>query len=102
VRRGEAFADDSPLQTGLAANASPFPLAPRGTKPRSLNALIQNFKAVTSRKINTGRETQGIKFWQRDYYEHIIRNERDLERIRKYIIDNPMNWLTDDYNPMHS
>ena len=37
------------------------------------------------------------KFWQRNYYEHVIRNEKDWERIRKYIIENPMNWNEDTY-----
>ena len=37
------------------------------------------------------------KFWQRNYYEHIIRNEKDWERIRNYITENPMNWSDDTY-----
>ena len=41
------------------------------------------------------------KLWQRNYYEHIIRNEKDLDRIRKYIIDNPANWNEDTENPMN-
>jgi len=35
--------------------------------------------------------------WQRNYYEHIIRNEDDLNRIRKYIIENPLKWSDDRY-----
>jgi len=38
------------------------------------------------------------KIWQRDYYEHIIRNKRELDRIRKYIKSNPYNWLKDQEN----
>lgn len=36
------------------------------------------------------------KFWQRNYYEHIIRNENELNKIRQYIIDNPSNWSSDE------
>ncbi len=39
------------------------------------------------------------KLWQRNYYEHIIRNEDELNRIRQYICDNPLNWETDEENP---
>jgi REP element-mobilizing transposase RayT len=40
------------------------------------------------------------KLWQRNYYEHIIRNESDLNRIRSYILDNPHKWNLDDENPL--
>ena len=36
--------------------------------------------------------------WHRNYYEHVIRNEPDLLRIQEYIINNPVNWLTDPEN----
>mgnify|MGYP001772887232 CR=1 FL=1 len=37
--------------------------------------------------------------WQRNYYEHIIRNEESLNRIREYIVNNPIKWETDKENP---
>jgi len=37
------------------------------------------------------------KLWQRNYYEHIIRDENDLNRIRQYITDNPLKWPKDKY-----
>jgi len=39
------------------------------------------------------------RLWQRNYYEHVIRDEDDLNEIRQYIIDNPLNWATDEENP---
>ena len=39
------------------------------------------------------------KFWQRNYYEHLIRDEYELNRIREYIIENPQKWDNDDENP---
>jgi REP element-mobilizing transposase RayT len=42
------------------------------------------------------------KLWQRDYYEHIIRNDADLDRIREYIVNNPANWGNDDNHPTNA
>jgi REP element-mobilizing transposase RayT len=39
------------------------------------------------------------KLWQRNYYEHIIRNEDELIRISEYVLDNPARWAEDDNNP---
>jgi REP element-mobilizing transposase RayT len=86
--KGEAFGNKSPeVIESLSPNASPQ--RPRGTQPNSLNAIIQNFKSVSTRKINAALKTPGDKIWQRDYYERIIRNERELNAIRQYIRDNP-------------
>ncbi len=72
-------------------NASPLQ-RPHGTKPGSLGAIMQNFQSITSRKINKIRKTPGARLWQRNYYEHIIRDENELNRIRQYIIENPLKW----------
>jgi len=79
------------------ANASPLPA--NGTQPGSLAALVQNFKSVSTRKINAQRAIPGIPVWQRNYYEHIIRNDDDLRRIRQYIANNPARWALDQVNP---
>jgi len=39
-----------------------------------------------------------MSVWQRNYYEHIIRNDRQLDAIRQYIFDNPQRWYADQYN----
>ncbi len=82
----------SPLQTDDQIH----PL-PRGTTPGSLSAIIQNYCNVTTRKINRIRQTPGAKLWQRNYWEHIIRDENELNRIRQYIKNNPLKW-DDDYH----
>jgi REP element-mobilizing transposase RayT len=51
-----------------------------------------------AKQINQIRQTPGIPVWQRNYYEHIIRDTDDLSRIRHYISDNPKNWNNDEYN----
>ncbi|TLM99703.1 hypothetical protein FDZ74_17640 [bacterium] len=63
--------------------------AVRGTQPQSLEALVQNFKSVTAKRINQMRRTPGMRVWQRNYYEHVVRDEQDLENIQRYIRDNP-------------
>ena len=80
-----------------AAGELPIPPAsnrPNGTHPDSLNAIIQNFKSVSTRKVNQRRQMPRAAFWQRNYYEHIIRDEADLQRIRRYIENNPARWHT--------
>ena len=88
---GEASGDSS---IGQVKDNLPdaSPLRPRGTDPSSLGAIIQNFKSITTRKINQQRGLPGGKVWHRNYYEHIVRNEADLDRIRRYIDGNPIRW----------
>ena len=64
----------------------------------SIPTIIKLFKSATTRHINEYRRTPGVPVWQRNYYEHIIRDENELNTIRKYIIENPLNWLTDEEN----
>jgi REP element-mobilizing transposase RayT len=59
------------------------------TKRKSLGRLIGAFKTVSTRRINAVRSTPGAKVWQRNYYEHIIRNSLQLRRVRHYITQNP-------------
>ena len=63
-----------------------------GTTPGSIPAIIQNFSSITTRKINQIRRLPGSKLWRRDYYEHIIRDEREYYAIHRYIINKPSNW----------
>ena len=73
---------------------------PPNKPPRkSLGRLIGAFKTVSTKRINELNTTPGISFWQRNYYEHIIRHENALDRIRRYIIRNPMKWAIDRQNP---
>jgi REP element-mobilizing transposase RayT/retron-type reverse transcriptase len=64
-----------------------------------IGEIVRGFKARCSYAINKARDSQGIPFWQRNYYEHIVRDEYDLARIRKYIETNPANWINDTENP---
>lgn len=64
--------------------------------PRSLGSFIAGFKAsVTSR---AKRELNMTGTWQRNYYDHLIRNDRELKNIRWYIANNPLHWQLDRDN----
>jgi len=68
-------------------------------KIKPLGSLIGAFKTVSSKRINQMRGTPGTMVWQRNYYEHVIRSENELESIRSYICHNPQGWLSDPENP---
>jgi putative transposase len=61
-----------------------------------LPEIIRGFKTFSARSINKYRRLTGVSVWQRGYYEHIIRSEESLHRIREYIINNPENWEKGD------
>lgn len=67
-------------------------------KRKPIGRLIGAFKTVSTKRINEHRGTPGFPIWQRNYYEHIIRNEDDLEAIRRYIACNPLRWHLDREN----
>ncbi len=67
-------------------------------KPGSLGAIVRSFKSAVTKRINLLRGTPGARVWQRNYYEHIIRTERALDAIRRYIAHNPIRWHLDRYN----
>lgn len=64
-----------------------------------LAKLIGRFKMVTAKQINALRGSSGEPLWQRNYYEHVIRDDRSLNRFRQYIADNPVQWDLDCENP---
>ena len=62
-----------------------------------LPKIVGRLKMVSSKRINQIRKMPGIKFWQRNYHEHVIRGDKDLNAIREYIVNNPINWEKDEY-----
>ncbi|MCH8802373.1 MAG: transposase [Chloroflexi bacterium] len=74
--------------------------ASRPTNPqRGLPEIIRGFKTYSSRGINQLNNTTGQPVWQRNYYEHVVRTEDDLDAIRRYIVENPLKWAEDPENP---
>ena len=68
--------------------------------PTTLGFIVGMFKKECTKQINKLRNTPGQKTFQRNYYEHIIRAENDLNKIRKYVINNPSMWERDRNNPI--
>ncbi len=66
---------------------------------KSLSEIVRQFKTFSARKVNEFRKTQGVPFWQRNYYEHIIRDEQSYLQIAQYILDNPILWEKDQLYP---
>ena len=73
-----------------------------GLKPaptrHGIPEIVRAFKTFSARRINQLRCTPGEPIWQRNYFEHVIRNEQSLTRIRQYIVDNPVRWEFDPEN----
>ena len=70
----------------------------------TLGDIVGAFKSITTNEYIRGVKTLGWqsfpgRLWQRNYYEHIIRDDASLNRIRRYIVDNPAQWPNDDENP---
>ena len=76
---------------------------PHGVAPTmSLSDIVHRFKTMTTNEYIQGVKNNNWpgfnkKFWQRNYYEHIIRNEKSYLEISEYIINNPLNWQGDKY-----
>jgi putative transposase len=91
-----------PATVGATHWVAPTKITPthRPTGPRkgSLGAIIGAFKMAATRQIMS--KLDGANIWQRGYYEHIVRDEMDANRIHAYIEANPANWAEDDENPL--
>ncbi len=63
----------------------------------SLGAIMAQFKRESTVKVNRLRDKAGAKLWQRSYHDRTIRNERELNALRDYILNNPSQWKPDDF-----
>lgn len=90
-----------------------LPVSKLTQKPTDLSKIISAFKSSSYRKIKSHNGRQGPSststdfliqkynsIWQKSFNDHIIRNDKDLDRIREYILYNPLNWHLDEFNPV--
>jgi len=70
-------------------------LEPAPTGRIGLPEIIRQLKTFSARQINVRRRTPGVPLWQRNYYEHIIQNEKSYGEIATYIANNPTYWEID-------
>ena len=90
--------DASPVGAGFACpNDTPSDRVQGGQTPplqrHTLGQIIGYFKYQTTKRINLS-----TRLWQRNYYEHIIRDQHSHDEIVAYILENPLHWLDDEYN----
>ena len=69
-----------------------------GRKNMLLPKVINYLKSNSAREINKKNDTSEQSFWQRNYFERIIRNQKEYENIVEYIMNNPSNWENDEEN----
>jgi putative transposase len=74
-------------------DAIPYP-----PKQPTLGQIVAYYKYQSTKAINLMRQAPGTRFWQRGYYEHIVRDDKSLSRIREYVVNNPMRWELDREN----
>lgn len=89
---------DNPIVVGAYCN---MPLRDEQNKCQSpsnnLGSMVCGYKSTLTKQINELRKTPQQRIWQRNYHEHIIRNEKSLKMIREYILNNPQKWENDKF-----
>jgi REP element-mobilizing transposase RayT len=86
--------DESPIpQVGTHSCAS------LQRKPRSLGSIIAGFKSAATKRINEMRHTPSFPVWQNRFYDRIIRNDNELNKIRDYIHNNVLQWAFEKDDP---
>ncbi len=90
------------IEPNVGAGSEPARTAPAPTTSSSqtpLSEIVRQFKTFSARRINTLRNSTDKPVWQRNYYEHIIRNDQSFQKIGEYILTNPVQWENDRYYP---
>ncbi len=65
----------------------------------ALGQIVAYYKYQTTKLANEMRAMPGVRFWQRNYWEHVIRDERSYQRIVRYVAENPARWVQDQLHP---
>ncbi len=94
------------VETGLkpvstTTSSTSIPSTPAKTpnkKQHGLFEFVRALKTFSSRRINEFRKSPGTPVWQSRFHDRIVRDENELNSIREYIQNNPINWETDDLN----
>ncbi len=90
----EVIAPNSKIKTAPIQGGETSPL-----QKFTLGQIVAYFKYQSAKRINQIRNTSGQPVWQKNYYEHIIRDDRELQAIREYVRYNLLKWDEDEENP---
>lgn len=71
-------------------------------KPKSLSTFVSGFKSAVTKQIRNLCVDDNVRVWQKNYYESIVKSERQLNNIRQYIFNNPEKWNNDPEKSSHS
>ena len=85
--------------TVVGAGFKPALASAVDSRRHGLPEIVRAFKTFSARRINEMRASPGTPVWQRGFYDHVIRSESELDRVRTYIGDNPRKWSEDADNP---
>lgn len=104
IRYGRGTADISRPNNPQDLRRAPTPDATtveQFSKPvsGSIPTIVRSYKSSVALRINYARPGDSTPVWQRNYYEHIIRDEKDMQAKWDYIESNPSNWENDNENP---
>ncbi len=72
---------------------------PLRSPSRNLGAMVRGFKSAAGKRMNEIANTPGAAVWQRNYFEHVIRDDDDYNRITEYVENNPQRWMEDSLHP---
>jgi len=103
VQDGDVQDEDGPQageQTGKRARQRRAPTRETFGKPvpGSIPTIVRAYKSAVTYAVNAVENTRGSVLWQKNYYERVIRNDRELQNIGWYILNNPLNWQQDRDN----
>lgn len=102
VAQNDAIAQN--IETGAKTGATAR-VAPTEINAITIGNIVGAYKSLVSKEclnISKSKNEYMRRLWQRNYYEHIIRDDDGMNRVREYIQNNPLNWNSDQYNPLGS
>ncbi len=83
------------VQQKLGTSRDRISNSSRLVRPGSLGAVVRGFKSAVTKRVNESRNTPSNPVWQKNYHDRVIRNARELNAVREYIVQNPTNWSRD-------
>jgi hypothetical protein len=89
----------APLPDEVIEEMGGSPVHPKGPAAQSLGAMVGQWKSRVTKRVWKLPGMNGRPIWQRNYYEHIIRDEASMRRIEDYIQNNPRRWEQDQLHP---
>ncbi len=88
-----------PNRKGCVGAGLALPTQGAASSAPTLGDVMRAFKSIAAIRTNRMLGRSGQPLWQRNYYERVVRNEKELQQLRQYITENPLKWVLDKENP---